>query len=79
MLQTLVTQMWVSLSLSEKAELRHFLMQHLITNHTSMLSFIRNKLVKVIVLIGRADWPHNYPEFFAQVQQVSEVFRTMWI
>ena len=69
--QTLVTQMWVSLSLSERAELRHFLMQHLVADRASLPSFVRNKLVKVIVLIGRADWPHHYPEFFAHVQQVS--------
>lgn len=68
--QNLVTQMWLSLNLSERAELRHFLIQHLLANHSSQVTFVRNKLVKVIVLIGRADWPHNYPEFFAHVQQV---------
>lgn len=68
--QTLVTQMWVSLDPSEKVELRQFLMQHLVTSHAHLASFLRNKLVKVIVLIARADWPHQYPEFFAHVQQV---------
>lgn len=70
LLQNLVTQMWLSLNLGERAELRHFLMQHLISNHTSMLSFVRNKLIKVIVLVARSDWPQNYPEFFAHVQHV---------
>ena len=36
-------------------------------------SFIRNKLVHVIVLIGREDWPHDYPDFLDHMIQVREM------
>ena len=71
--QNLVTHVWISLDAAEKAELRHFLMDHLISCHTSLPPFIRNKLIKVLVYVGRADWPHQYPEFFSHVLQVGQL------
>lgn len=32
--------------------------------------FIRNKVVKLVVDIARHDWPHFYPDFFANILQV---------
>ena len=64
--------MWVSLTSAERAELRHFLMQQLVSCHASLPPFLRNKLVKVVVLTGRADWPSDYPEFFSHILQVRQ-------
>lgn len=61
----------MSLEPSEKAELRQFLMEHLLRSHASLPAFVRNKLVKVIVFIGRSDWPHSYPEFLSHILQVN--------
>ena len=66
--------MWVSLEVSEKAELRHFLMDHLLRCHASYPPFIQNKIIKVLVFIGRYDWPHHYPEFLSHVLQVGSSF-----
>ena len=68
--QNVVTRLWTTLSRSDHAELRHVLMQYLITSHTVIPAFIRNKQIKLIVLMGRADWPHEYPEFFSDILQV---------
>ena len=68
--QNLVTQMWLSLCTEEKLELRHFLMQHVLTHYASMPPFLCKKIIRVIVLMGRADWPHQYPEFMTHIQQV---------
>ncbi len=74
LIQNLVTHIWISLDPAEKAELRHFLMQHLLRSHASMPSFVRVKLIKVVVFIGRTDWPHDYPEFLSHILQVWEPF-----
>ena len=68
--QNIVTRLWTTLDPAEHHELRHFLMQHTISRHNATPTSIRNKLVKVIVLTGRADWPHEYPEFFSHILQV---------
>ncbi len=68
-----MTHVWSSLDPAEKAELRHFLMEHLLQSHASLPPFIRNKLIKVVVLIGRSDWPHSYPEFLSHILQVKAV------
>lgn len=33
--------------------------------------FVRNKLCKLMVDIGRFDWPHFYPDFFNYIFQVN--------
>lgn len=46
-------------------EIRSTLYKFLLDHHKEFASFIRNKLVKLVVDIGRLDWPHFYPDFFA--------------
>ena len=70
--QNLVTQMWLSVYPEEKLELRHFLMQHVVSRHVSLPAFLCKKIIRVIVLMGRADWPHQYPEFIDHIQQVGK-------
>ena len=68
---------------SQKLELRQFLSQFLIRTSSGggvgggVSSFIRNKLVHVIVLIGREDWPHDYPDFLDHMIQVREIVISM--
>ncbi len=51
-------------------EIRSTLSQYLLSNHEQVPNFIRNKLVKLVVDIGRLDWPHFYPDFFTSILQV---------
>ena len=65
-----MTRLWQSLESGDKRDLRCLLMDHLLLNHSSLPTFLSNKLMKIIVLIGRVAWPHEYPEFFDQMMQV---------
>ena len=66
----LVNKRWVGISQTEKLEIRHLLSYYLMNNHQNLLAFVRNKLVKVLVDIGRQDWPHFYPDFFTNILEV---------
>ena len=39
-------------------------------HHSRLVTYVRNKLAKVIVDLARQDWPQNYPQFFDSVIQV---------
>ena len=54
-----------------KIEIRSNLSRYLLTNHEQVPGFVRNKLVKLVVDIGRLDWPHFYPDFFSSILQVT--------
>lgn len=54
----------------EKSEIRMTLYKFLLTHHLRVPNFIRNKLGKLVVDIGRNDWPHFYPDFFANIIQL---------
>ena len=56
----------------DKGEIRNTLNKFLLEQHQKVPSFIRNKLVKLVVDIGRIDWPHFYPDFFPSILQVCE-------
>lgn len=62
--------MWVGVASEEKAELRSCLPKLLLSQHAVLPFFIRNKLCKVIVDIGRQDWPMFYHDFFSNTLQV---------
>lgn len=68
--ENLINRQWVGLQPAHKLEIRDGLTKFLLTNHKSMQLSIRNKLVKVIVCIGRLDWPHFYPDFFNNIIQL---------
>lgn len=55
----------------DKMEIRSCLPKLLLAQHKSVPYFIRNKLCKVIVDIGRQDWPMFYHDFFSNTLQVS--------
>lgn len=64
--------MWVGVASQDKAELRSCLPKLLLSQHALLPFFIRNKLCKVIVDIGRQDWPMFYHDFFSNTLQVPE-------
>ena len=66
----MINKQWLGLNAEDKLVIRTTLNQFLLDQHTKVPTFIRNKLVKVIVDIGRIDWPHFYPDFLSNVMQV---------
>uniref|UniRef100_A0A672QHV0 Exportin-6-like n=1 Tax=Sinocyclocheilus grahami TaxID=75366 RepID=A0A672QHV0_SINGR len=66
----LVNKMWVGVASEDKAELRSCLPKLLLSQHALLPFFIRNKLCKVIVDIGRQDWPMFYHNFFSNTLQL---------
>lgn len=72
-LQTVINKQWMGIAANDKMEIRNSVNQYLLTNHTAVPTYIRNKLVKLVVDIGRLDWPHFYPDFFPSILQV------MWL
>ena len=67
----LINKQWIGAQAGDKAEVRQFLNEYLLSHHKKLPTHIRNKLVKVIVDIGRVDWPHFYPNFFSHIVEVS--------
>ncbi|XP_076821839.1 exportin-6-like [Clavelina lepadiformis] len=66
-LENLVNKMWVGCDPNCKAAIRTNLNQILLHHHKELPMFISHKLVKVIVDIGRVDWPMFYPTFFTSL------------
>ncbi|KAA0706153.1 Exportin-6 [Triplophysa tibetana] len=68
--ENLVNKMWVGVASEDKGELRSCLPKLLLSQHALLPFFIRNKLCKVIVDIGRQDWPMFYHDFFSNTLQL---------
>uniref|UniRef100_A0A8C6UF02 Exportin 6 n=1 Tax=Neogobius melanostomus TaxID=47308 RepID=A0A8C6UF02_9GOBI len=68
--ENLVNRMWIGVASQDKMEIRSCLPKLLLTQHKSVPYFIRNKLCKVIVDIGRQDWPMFYHDFFTNTLQL---------
>lgn len=73
-LQNLINKQWIGAPPGDKAEVRQFLNEYLLSHHKKLPAYITNKLVKVIVDIGRVDWPHFYPNFFSNIVEVGDHF-----
>lgn len=52
-----------------KSTLYTFLIQH--SGVPSRPSFVRNKIIKMLVQIMKYSWPHQYPDFFSNIMSVS--------
>ncbi|XP_064607184.1 exportin-6-like [Liolophura sinensis] len=68
--ENLINKRWVGFDGQDKLEIRTTLNQFLLSQHKRVPSYIRNKLVKLVVDIGRIDWPHFYPSFFMNILQL---------
>lgn len=65
--ENFINKQWIGAPPTDKTEIRQFLNEYLLAHHKTLPAYIRNKLVKVIVDIGRVDWPHFYPNFFSNI------------
>ncbi|KAK7002625.1 Exportin-6 [Biomphalaria glabrata] len=70
--ETMISHKWTGLAANDKMEIRTCLTQSLLNQHSSLPSYIRNKLAKLVVDIGRNDWPHFYPDFFSNILQLAQ-------
>ncbi|KAM6166674.1 exportin-6 isoform 1-T1 [Erethizon dorsatum] len=68
--ENLINKMWLGVPSQDKMEIRSCLPKLLLAHHKSLPYFIRNKLCKVIVDIGRQDWPMFYHDFFTNILQL---------
>ena len=73
-LQNFINKQWIGAPPADKTDIRQFLNEYLLSHHKTLPTYIRNKLVKVIVDIGRVDWPHFYPNFFSNIIEVLIIF-----
>nr|CAB3267797.1 exportin-6 [Phallusia mammillata] len=69
-LENLVNKMWVGFDPGAKSEIRQSL-NHILLHRKDVPQFISNKLIKVIVDIGRVDWPMFYPNFFTGLLELA--------
>ncbi|XP_052267006.1 exportin-6-like [Dreissena polymorpha] len=69
-LENLINKNWLGIHVDDKRDIRANLNQYMMAHHGKVPTFIRNKLVKLVVDIGRIDWPHFYPEFFSSILQL---------
>ncbi|KAJ8284173.1 hypothetical protein COCON_G00030230 [Conger conger] len=68
--ENLINKMWLGVSSQDKIEIRCCLPKLLLSQHKTLPYFIRNKLCKVIVDIGKQDWPVYYQDFFTNILQL---------
>lgn len=68
--ETMVNQKWHGVAGQDKQQIRKFLHEFLASKSKDVPPFIRNKSIKVIVNIGRLDWPMFYPMFFSNIIQL---------
>ncbi|MEE6497274.1 hypothetical protein FKM82_002687 [Ascaphus truei] len=62
--------MWLGVPSAEKMEIRSSLPKLLLSQRKTLPGFICNKLCKVIVDMGRQDWPMFYHDFFTNILQL---------
>lgn len=68
-LENFILKKWSGLG-SMKLELRQFLYSYLLSHKHPVPNYVKNKTAKLIVDIGRLDWPHQYPDFPANIYQI---------
>ncbi|XP_005096518.1 exportin-6 [Aplysia californica] len=75
-IESVISRKWMNLSPNEKLEIRSRIYDSLLQHHSTLPSYIRNKLAKLLVSIGRNDWPHFYPDFFSNILQLAQQSET---
>ncbi|EFN86338.1 Exportin-6 [Harpegnathos saltator] len=67
-LETTIGRRWPILPWEDRALTRSTL--YTLSLERSVAPFVRNKVVKLVVDIARHDWPHFYPDFYANILQL---------
>lgn len=75
-LEETIGKRWIRMAAESKAEIRTTLQRFLLAKHREVAAFLRNKLCKLVVDIGRLDWPHFFPDFFSNILQLCQVNET---
>jgi exportin-1 len=68
-LEYVVQRRWEVLPLELKNGLRSYLFQFLANTPPDYRRFVLKQLCKLLVMIGKLDWPHLAPDFFENVMQ----------
>lgn len=68
--QNIINKQWMCLGWEDKTHLKSHLYGYVLENDKKLPLCIRSKLVKLVVDIARLDWPHFYPDFFANILQL---------
>lgn len=63
--ETLRPHRWARVSSADRVSAREFIFSFLRTHYSALPGFVGTKLAKVAVAVGKADYPHHFPEFFA--------------
>ena len=61
----------------EKSDKRLSIWSYLLTSNESSPQFVRNKASKLLVTIGRIDWPNSYPDFMQNILDLLQSKNTM--
>lgn len=75
-LEETIGKRWIRMPAESKAEIRATLQRFLLAKHREVAAFLRNKLCKLVVDIGRLDWPHFFPDFFSNILQLCQTSET---
>ncbi|EEC15411.1 Exportin-6, putative, partial [Ixodes scapularis] len=75
-LEETIGKRWIRMPAESKAEIRTTLQRFLLAKHREVAAFLRNKLCKLVVDIGRLDWPHFFPDFFSNILQLCQTSET---
>lgn len=75
-IETTIKCRWLVMSTAEQNELKTtiyaFLIQHSVpSSGVKCPSFVRNKIIKLLVDVGKYSWPRSYPDFFSNILAVS--------
>eukprot|EP00976_Prorocentrum_cordatum_P079249 1183476-Prorocentrum_minimum.AAC.2 len=66
-LEKYVLSHWERVDEAERAAMRDNLLQYLLQRHASLPQFVSTKVAKVIIDIGKFDWPQRYPELLPRI------------
>jgi hypothetical protein len=66
---------WSQIPEASRVRVRGGLINFLMARHSAIPRFVLNKMVKVVVDIGKVDWPERYPDFFNHVMHTASDVR----
>ncbi|XP_064478682.1 exportin-6-like isoform X2 [Ornithodoros turicata] len=75
-LEEAIGRRWLRMLAEHKAEIRNGVQGFLLARHKEVPTFVRNKLCKLVVDMGRLDWPHFYPTFYSSILQLCQSSET---
>lgn len=69
----MIVQQWANIDVSYREELKTVLNYYLIEKGVTAPHFLRNKYAKLLVDIAKQEWPQQYPNFFSNILEVTEL------